>query len=1038
MTDPDSPIRATQRTFTITGDGGASFLHHPDGGLDYGNVTAEAGTNSAYDSANKVINLSLGGCQASYLTSQFGGASGVGVKRKISPKPHVWAKSWFESTMLNGEFASGPVGDSGLYRKGTPAPNFISRIHPGSRLRWKEDPTETIYNIKNVGYRALLNYTINDKHGSIEQSSGVRFGTFPAYFRYPHNFRHNWSIELDQTMDNWNPINASPNSALTNGSVVTVTIGSGEHLTTLLTTVPANDSTFFLADAGTDANKLHEGMVLTDYHPSGGSSAAVTNNARIHSIKSSTNTQDNNRATVRIVNDQGNTTIHNYVDGDVLTFKQHSMDGSSSNMAERRLNLYSYTNGNFNTSATQYDSDYIPTLTPVAIGYNLEILNATTSVVQQLSGSLSSYTYSVWETSPKNIPDVNLFTEINDVHYPETSSFNLQNIITPGSRVYLATEFSTANNVINNTSTLDNNYTGNVGCTVYSGSLNKCRKYGYDSEILNYDEFDLSLISVSNPNGVLTDIFDSNNVSIVSINRNSINLSENFITNSSNTVIKLTSNFPYNGGHTIIHRVLGNTIELANANNTQTNAVNGLLKLQLKNPQAANSGPDILKVVDKDKTLFLEVVENVENSNIVRVKIANQNYKHKLNYFNCYSFGNGIESVSVGDEFNKQRLLNNGRISTTIDWDFIEEEIHNGLIYSGIYNPASGLNNLNQFIQADKITKEVNPVYGSIQRLFTRNSDLIAFCEDKVLKILANKDALFNADGNINLTASRNVLGQTMPFAGDYGISKNPQSLASESYRLYFADEKRKKVLRLSMDGLSPISDYGMNDWFRDNLQNAISLEGSFDENKDEYNLTIIKDTEHDSHTVSFSEKAKGWVSFKSFIPEKGISLGRDYFTFKSGKLYLHHQKRDLSTPDFLPVVEYNSIDQSYITDYNYNNFYNVYRESEVDVILNDGPSIVKSFLSLSYEGTDAKVDKFIEESILSETHSLPTVFSDNDYYNIQIKKGWYVDIIETDKEKGSLNEFIEKEGKWFNYIKGIDILDSINEFGQFTNPDNI
>jgi len=60
------------------------------------------------------------------------------------------------------------------------------------------------------------------------------------------------------------------------------------------------------------------------------------------------------------------------------------------------------------------------------------------------------------------------------------------------------------------------------------------------------------------------------------------------------------------------------------------------------------------------------------------------------------------------------------------------------------------------------------------------------------------------------------------------------------------------------------------------------------------------------------------------------------------------------------------------------------------------------------------------------------------DYYNIQIKKGWYVDIIQTDKEKGSLNEFIEKEGKWFNYIKGVDILEQINEFGQFTNPDNI
>ena len=34
-------------------------------------------------------------------------------------------------------------------------------------------------------------------------------------------------------------------------------------------------------------------------------------------------------------------------------------------------------------------------------------------------------------------------------------------------------------------------------------------------------------------------------------------------------------------------------------------------------------------------------------------------------------------------------------------------------------------------------------------------------------------------------------------------------------------------------------------------------------------------------------------------------------------------------------------------------------------------------------------------------------------------KDGWYVDYVRTDKQDGSVKEFIEKEGKWFNYIKG-------------------
>ena len=127
----------------------------------------------------------------------------------------------------------------------------------------------------------------------------------------------------------------------------------------------------------------------------------------------------------------------------------------------------------------------------------------------------------------------------------------------------------------------------------------------------------------------------------------------------------------------------------------------------------------------------------------------------------------------------------------------------------------SGVNSLNQFIAAEKITKDVNPIYGSIQKLHSRSTadgDLIALCEDRVLKILANKDAVFNADGNTQLTATNNVLGQTIPYAGDYGISKNPESFASESYRCYFTDKVRSAVVRLSKDVLTPISNCGMKD----------------------------------------------------------------------------------------------------------------------------------------------------------------------------------------------------------------------------------
>ena len=230
--------------------------------------------------------------------------------------------------------------------------------------------------------------------------------------------------------------------------------------------------------------------------------------------------------------------------------------------------------------------------------------------------------------------------------------------------------------------------------------------------------------------------------------------------------------------------------------------------------------------------------EIVFNANII-------NKKFTLPWHNCYSFKNGVESNRIRDNFNLPYISNGVKASTTLEQEYKEEHRQYGLIYSGIYNSTSGVNNLNQFIQAEKITKDVNPIYGSIQKLYSRDSDLVTLCEDKILRIQANKDALFNADGNSNVVATNKVLGQTIPFAGEFGISTNPESFASESYRAYFTDRVRGAVMRLSKDGITPISDAGMKDYFRDNLKNATQLIGSYDDRNDEYNLTIRKISEY-------------------------------------------------------------------------------------------------------------------------------------------------------------------------------------------------
>ena len=385
-----------------------------------------------------------------------------------------------------------------------------------------------------------------------------------------------------------------------------------------------------------------------------------------------------------------------------------------------------------------------------------------------------------------------------------------------------------------------------------------------------------------------------------------------------------------------------------------------------------------------------------------------QSMKVRIPWFNCYAFGNGVESDTIRDDFNEGTIYpyaasgKQSGFKGSIPLDVYKERHRkHEIIFSSIYNDKTNVNRLNEFLLAETIVKSLNPEYGSIQKLFSRNNDLLTICEDKCLKVLSQKDALFNADGNSQLLSSTNVLGQAIPFAGDYGISKNPESFAVDEYRIYFADRSRGAVLRLSGDGLTPISDYGMDDFFNDTLKNCSAIIGGFDSKKDEYNLTMHETTavgyQKKVHNATFSEGAKGWVSFKSFIPESSLTLNNTYFTFKNGIIYKHH----VDTED--SGVQINA-----------NRFYGKDYTSSVTSIFNDAPDTIKTFYTVSYEGSQSKIDAFTNVLFNGDT------LNDNEYYNSEDVKGWYLETINTDLQEGSINEFIEKEGKWYNYIKGV------------------
>ena len=879
--------------------------------------------------------------------------------------------------------------------------NIVEKLVPGTRFRFAEDPEQTIYTLGAfIDQQQLVRYRRNDERqpgvdGGVSQSvlgnweNGDTYGTWygdpdqpvsntnqgighinlaalldsrhgtseriNTDFTNPANFTKNWFLK-PTPMISWNPVeNAS--GLISNGLNLTITtpnngvahVGTSGTGTTCLncdTTGASSDPNEFClvldsilaTDSAGNTSQLVKGLVLYSYTKSiGGAVTSPTQNMLIKTIDYDAGSDQYH------VYLTGSKSLHSAAENFIpqanttLKFGQPVMNGFSPIFIEN------YHHNTQNENKLLMD----------AIGYTLEFIEPIDDV------EIMPENPAVWETEPKENTPL-------DIYYEASGSLPL--ILTPGN----------IKSVVRRTNLPGNNIEGLVGHTV---ELDVFVKQVDDRFRLREATQDITSTSIG------------------------ITLYQD----SSPQALKLPCVQPggCNGG-SIPEIAIGDTFIIP------SHGLNiALTILDFQNIVTFN-GDDYAGLIMVPNNIWA-------------------NAKFDLHWYNCYSFGNGVESNRIRDNFNLPYIKNGVKVSTTLEGQYKEEHRKHGLIYSGLYNSITGLNNLNQFIQAEKITKDINPIYGSIQKLHARDTDLVTLCEDKVLKILANKDALFNADGNPQLTATNKVLGQSIPFVGEYGISKNPESFASESYRAYFSDKVRGVILRLSRDGLTPISDHGMRDWFRDrmkvlssNTDQDIKILGSYDDRQNEYNVTfspnnnnlgynvsgsqmqsrsmaanpLQEDAYHSNPiTVSFAESSKGWVSFKSFVPENANSANNDYFTFQNGRLWKHH----------IPVM-------SNVTGktINYNTFYGEdnFFPSTFTVLLNGIPDTVKSFKTLNYEGSQSRSIKNIE---------------DNQYHNLTNKKGWYVDNIFTNKEQGNLKEFIEKEGKWFNYITGKSIDTSLD-----------
>ena len=227
------------------------------------------------------------------------------------------------------------------------------------------------------------------------------------------------------------------------------------------------------------------------------------------------------------------------------------------------------------------------------------------------------------------------------------------------------------------------------------------------------------------------------------------------------------------------------------------------------------------------------------------------------------------------NDFIPSNSWNKGRVNAFSD-SSRQVNRYQSVTYSDPFFTDTNDNGFSSFNVSLANFKELNNGYGSIQAIRRNGDDLIIWQEDRVARILVNKNTLFSADGSQTVTYSTNVLSEPSYYAGDFG-TVNPESIADKDGKFYWVSLKKGKVCRLSVDGITPISDYQMRTYFDDLSNEYLSTIG---------NTLIVGgfDVDNDEYFISYPQVTTGTINIDGTpvdLPSSGVTQDDDDIILK-------------------------------------------------------------------------------------------------------------------------------------------------------------
>jgi hypothetical protein len=247
------------------------------------------------------------------------------------------------------------------------------------------------------------------------------------------------------------------------------------------------------------------------------------------------------------------------------------------------------------------------------------------------------------------------------------------------------------------------------------------------------------------------------------------------------------------------------------------------------------------------------------------------------------------------------------------------------LRFSQSYIYGTNINNLNRFYPEN--FEEADASFGDILRLKTRENFIRMFQRFKTAMIPIYRSIIVDNATSTQVSLSEKLLNKPNYYAGEYGIDKYGSSLVSTDYGDYFLDTINRAIVRVSLDGVTNISDTNnMSAYSNTNLEEDSYGYGYF--NYENRNVIMLSGKVGSQNSIiAYNENRKVFISKHGYVTSTS-------FLFVNGFAWSFLVK---------PYIHDNS---------NRCNFFGAQQMASISTVFNGNVNVKKTYLAIEIMAT--------------------------------------------------------------------------------------